>query len=164
MRESQPFMVVGIDRPIIDRELKNVVSKDYAAIGGAPQAADPAVSAIKAASLILIPVQSSPYEICATSDLVDPVKRRIDLTDGKLQTAFVVSKAIQSHTDRDRGYRRSHWLRPAGACSPHYAASKLRRQRRSRQTILDTEPDGDGAAEVRAPLAEIKKKLIGGIE
>ncbi|MNL61398.1 hypothetical protein D3C87_1853130 [compost metagenome] len=27
-------------------------------------------------------------------------------------------------------------------------------------TILDAEPDGDGAAEVRALLAEIKQKLI----
>lgn len=37
---------------------------------GAPQAANLAVSAIKAADFILIPVQPSPYDIWATSDLV----------------------------------------------------------------------------------------------
>jgi len=95
VREDQPLTVVGIDRPTIDRDLKNVASKDYVIIDGAPQAADLAVSAIKAASFILIPVQPSPYDIWATSDLVDLVKQRIELTDGKLKAAFVVSRAIK---------------------------------------------------------------------
>ena len=64
-------------------------------IDGAPQAADLAVSAIKAASFILIPVQPSPYDIWATSDLVDLVKQRIEMTDGKLKAAFIVSRAIK---------------------------------------------------------------------
>ncbi|AJJ53076.1 AAA domain protein (plasmid) [Yersinia pseudotuberculosis IP 32953] len=110
VREDQPVTVVGIDRPTIERDLKNIAQKDYVVIDGAPQAADLAVSAIKAADFILIPVQPSPYDIWATADLVDLVKQRIELTDGKLQAAFVVSRAIkgtrigQDVTEALKGY------------------------------------------------------------
>ena len=95
VREDQPVPVVGIDRPTIERDLKSIAKKDFVVIDGAPQAADLAVSAIKAASFILIPVQPSPYDIWATADLVELVKQRIEVTDGKLQAAFVVSRAIK---------------------------------------------------------------------
>jgi cellulose biosynthesis protein BcsQ len=70
VRDDQPVPVVGIDRPTIERDLKSVARKDYVVIDGAPQAADLAVSAIKAADFVLIPVQPSPYDIWATADLV----------------------------------------------------------------------------------------------
>ena len=70
VREDQPLTVVGIDRPTIDRDVKNVARKvDFVVIDGAPQAADLAVSAIKAADFVLITVQPSPYDIWATADL-----------------------------------------------------------------------------------------------
>lgn len=96
VREDHPLTVVGIDRPTIDRDLKKVANDfDYVVIDGAPQASDLAVSAIKAADFVLIPVQPSPYDIWATHDLVDLVKQRIEITDGDLQAAFVVSRAIK---------------------------------------------------------------------
>jgi len=160
VREDQPLTVVGIDRPTIDRDLKNVARKDYVVIDGAPQAADLAVSAIKAASFILIPVQPSPYDIWATSDLVDLVKQRIELTDGKLKAAFVVSRAIKGTrigaeiTEALTGYGLPVLTgRITQRVSyPGTAAAGT--------TLLDAEPEGDGATEIRALLAEIKNKLI----
>lgn len=160
VREDQPLTVVGIDRPTIERDLKNVARKDYVVIDGAPQAADLAVSAIKAASFVLIPVQPSPYDIWATADLVELVKQRIELTDGRLQAAFVVSRAIKGTkigaevADALAGYglpvldsritqRVSYPGTAAGGT-----------------TVLDTEPAGDAAAEIRALAAEVKQKLI----
>lgn len=93
-REEQPLSVIGIDRPTIERDLKSLAKTDFVVIDGAPQASDLAVSAIKAAQFVLIPVQPSPYDIWAAADLVDLVKQRIEMTDGKLQAAFVVSRAI----------------------------------------------------------------------
>ncbi|WP_312938416.1 ParA family partition ATPase [Stutzerimonas nitrititolerans] len=160
VREEQPLTVVGIDRPTIDRDLKNVAHKDYVVIDGAPQAADLAVSAIKAANCVLIPVQPSPYDIWATADLVELVKQRIELTDGKLKAAFVVSRAIKGTrigtevTDALTGYGLPVLdARITQRVSyPGTAAAGT--------TVLDDEPGGDGAAEVRALLAEIKQKLI----
>lgn len=160
VREDQPLTVVGIDRPTIDRDLKNVARKDFVVIDGAPQAADLAVSAIKAAHFVLIPVQPSPYDIWATADLVELVKQRIEVTDGKLQAAFVVSRAIKGTrigaevTEALNGYglpvlesritQRVSYPGTAAAGS----------------TVMDAEPDSDAAAEIRALANEIKQKLI----
>lgn len=81
MRESGDLPVIGIDRPTLERDLKSLAKKDFVVIDGAPQTADLAISAIKVSNFILIPVQPSPYDIWATSDLVDLVKQRIEITD-----------------------------------------------------------------------------------
>lgn len=96
VNESNPVTVIGLDRPTLDRDLKNISDKDFVVIDGSPQATDLAMSAIKAADFVLIPVQPSPYDIWATSDLVDLVKQRIEMTDNKLKSAFVVSRAIKN--------------------------------------------------------------------
>lgn len=160
VREDQPLTVVGIDRPTIDRDLKNVARKDFVVIDGAPQAADLAVSAIKAADFVLIPVQPSPYDIWATSDLVELVKQRIEVTDGHLQAAFVVSRAIKGTRI---GAEVTEAL--AGYGLPVLDARITQRviypgTAAAGTTVMDTEPAGDAAAEVRALVAEIKEKLI----
>ena len=94
MRDDQPVPVVGIDRPTIDRDLKNVTKKEFVVIDGAPQAADLAVSAIKAADFILIPVQPSPYDL-GNVRFGRPGEAAHRVTDCKLQVAFVVSRAIK---------------------------------------------------------------------
>ncbi|MBN3813659.1 ParA family partition ATPase [Paraburkholderia sp. Ac-20347] len=160
VREDQPVTVVGIDRPTIERDLKNVARKDFVVIDGAPQAADLAVSAIKAADAIVIPVQPSPYDIWATSDLVDLVKQRIELTDGRLKAAFVVSRAI-------KGTRIGADITEAlvGYGLPVLESRITQRvsypgTAATGTTVLDAEPDGDAAQEIRALAAEIRSKLI----
>ena len=160
VREDQPLTVVGIDRPTIERDIKNVARKDFVVIDGAPQAADLAVSAIKAASFVLIPVQPSPYDIWATADLVELVKQRIEVTDGKLQAAFVVSRAIKGTRI---GLEVAEAL--AGYGLPVLESRITQRvsypgTAAAGTTVMDTEPAGDAAAEVRALAAELKQKLI----
>jgi len=160
VREDQPLTVVGIDRPTIDRDVKAIGRRDFVVIDGAPQAADLAVSAIKAADFVLIPVQPSPYDIWATADLVELVKQRIEVTDGRLQAAFVVSRAI-------KGTRIGGEVAEALA---GYALPILESRITQRvsypgtaaagTTVLESEPEGDAAREVQALAAEIKSKLI----
>ena len=160
VREDQPLTVVGIDRPTIDRDLKNVARKDFVVIDGAPQAADLAVSAIKAADFVLIPVQPSPYDIWATADLVELVKQRIEVTDGRLQAAFVVSRAIKG---TKIGAEVAEAL--AGYGLPVLESRITQRviypgTAASGTTVMDTEPAGDAAAEVHALAMELKQKLV----
>jgi chromosome partitioning protein len=63
-------------------------------IDGVPRVSPLTICAIKAADLILIPVQPSPYDIWATEDLVRNIKDRIEMTDGKTKAAFIVSRKI----------------------------------------------------------------------
>ncbi|WFS69610.1 ParA family partition ATPase (plasmid) [Agrobacterium leguminum] len=159
VREEQPLSVVGIDRPTIERDLKNIARKDFVVIDGAPQAADLAVSAIKAANFILIPVQPSPYDIWATADLVDLVKQRIEVTDGKLRAAFVVSRAIKGTkigseiTEALNGYGlpvlATRITQRVGYPGSAAAGS----------TVLDLEPDSEAAREILALANEIKQVI-----
>ncbi len=94
---NQPVPVAGFDRASLDRDIKSVAKDvDFVVIDGAPQIKELAVAAIRAADLVLIPIQPSPYDIWAASDLVDLVKARIEVTDGKLKAGFVVSRAIKN--------------------------------------------------------------------
>lgn len=159
VREDQPLPVVGIDRPTIERDLKALGRKDFVVIDGAPQAADLAVSAIKAADIVIIPVQPSPYDIWATADLVELVKSRIEITDGKLKAAFVVSRAIKG---TKIGVEIGEALR--GYDLPVLEARITQRVSYPSSaalgtTVLDTEPDGDAARECWALATAIKEML-----
>ena len=132
VREEQPVTVVGIDRPTIERDLKHIARKDFVVVDGAPQAADLAVSALKAADFVLIPVQPSPYDIWATAELVDLVKQRIELTDGRLQAAFVVSRAIKGTRIGGGSGRSPGRLRPSRPGIAYHPARKLPGHRSNR--------------------------------
>jgi len=158
--EEQPVPVVGIDRPTIARDLKSVARTDYVIIDGAPQAADLAVSAIKAATAILIPVQPSPYDIWATADLVELIKERIELTDGRLRAAFVVSRAIKGTKigAEVAGALEEYGLPVLDAritqrvIYPGTAAAGT--------TVMDAEPESDAAKEILSLRSEVEDKLL----
>ncbi|MGO2136122.1 MAG: ParA family partition ATPase [Marinobacter sp.] len=95
--EGEIIPVVGLDRETLPKDLAAISSGyDYVVIDGAPQIARLAAAAVKAADLVIIPCQPSPYDIWAAADLVDVIKARQDITDGKPAAAFVVSRAIKN--------------------------------------------------------------------
>ena len=155
VNEENPVPVVGIDRPTIERDLKRIAEKDYVIIDGAPQAADLAISAIKASDIIIIPVQPSPYDIWATSDLVDLVKQRIEMTDGKLKAAFVVSRTIKgTKIGKEISVALSDYGLPVLKTSitqrviyPTSAAMG--------SSVLDEEPTGEASKEINNLINEI---------
>lgn len=160
VNEENPVTVIGIDRPTIDRDLKSVAKKDFVVVDGAPQASDLAISATKAADFVLIPVQPSPYDIWATSDLVDLVKQRIELTDGKLQAAFVVSRAIKG---TKIGAEISEAL--LGYELPVLETKITQRviyptSAANGTTVLDMEPNSEASKEVDALASEIVNKFL----
>lgn len=149
VREYNALAVVGIDRPTIDRDLKKITKKDFVVIDEAPQAAD----------FILIPVQPSPYDIWATADLVELVKQRMEVTDGKLRATFIVSRAI-------KGTKISREITAAlkDYDLPVLNTSIVQRvtypvTATAGSTVLDSEPHSDGTREIIAMVAEIKQIL-----
>lgn len=165
VREDQPVPVIGIDRPTIERDLARVArGNDYVIIDGAPQAQDMAISAIKAAGAVLIPVQPSPYDVWATSDLVDLVRQRQELTDGDPRAAFIVSRAI-------RGTRIEAEAADAlaGYGLPVLDARIMQRviypgSAAAGMTALDQAPTGNAAREVRAMAAAVVQFISSSVE
>ncbi|WP_414546506.1 ParA family partition ATPase [Nostoc sp. CCY0012] len=89
--------VVGLDRETLAKDLQAISQGyDWIVIDGAPQIAKLSAAAVKAADLVLIPVQPSPYDIWACADLVDIIAARREVTDGKPKAAFVISRAIKN--------------------------------------------------------------------
>ena len=107
---------------------------------------------------MLIPVQPSPYDIWATSDLVDLVKQRIELTDGKLKAAFVVSRAIKG---TKIGAEVSEAL--AGYGLPILQTRITQRviypSSAASGTTIDQEPTSEAAEEIRALAEEVRRFL-----
>ena len=96
VNEDNPVELVALDRPSSVRTLASIaVNYDYVVIDGAAKLEDMVAACIKVSDFILIPVQPSPYDIWAASDLVEFVKARQEVTDGVPLAGFVVSRAVE---------------------------------------------------------------------
>jgi chromosome partitioning protein len=97
INEGKLIPVIGLDRISLPADIEAVKSDyDIIIIDGAPQVNKLSAAAIKVADFVLIPVQPSPYDIWATSDLVELIKTRQELIPDKPITAFVVSRVIKN--------------------------------------------------------------------
>lgn len=89
--------VVGLDRETLPKDIQAISGGyDWIVIDGAPQIAKLSAAAVRAADIVLIPVQPSPYDIWACADLVDLVSARQEATGGKPKAAFVISRSIKN--------------------------------------------------------------------
>ena len=94
--DENPLPLVALDRPQNIKSLGSVAANyDFVLIDGAAKLEDMVAAAVKVSDCVLIPVQPSPYDIWAASELVDGIKTRQDLTDGKPVAAFVVTRRIE---------------------------------------------------------------------
>jgi chromosome partitioning protein len=92
--EGKVLPVVGLDRETLPKDLEAVKKGyDIIIIDGAPQSARLAGAAVRAADMILIPVTPSPYDVWAASDLVEIIRARHEVTNGKPPAYFVISRA-----------------------------------------------------------------------
>jgi len=94
--EDNPIELVALDRPNNVKTLTSMAANyDYVVIDGAAKLEDMIAAAIKVSDFVLIPVQPSPYDIWAASDLVDFIKARQEVTDGSPLASFVVSRMVE---------------------------------------------------------------------
>lgn len=95
--EGRVLPVIGLDRETLPVDLKAVEGGyDWVVIDGAPQVARLSAAAIRAADIVIIPVQPSPYDVWATADLVELIKARQEVTGGKPKAVFLCSRAIRN--------------------------------------------------------------------
>ena len=156
--------VVGVDRPLaLERDLAEVAqSFDWIVIDGAANLKNQAltVSAIKAADVILIPVQPSAADIWASADLVEIIQARQSATGGKPRAAFVVCRQIT-------GTRLAMDINEALA---KYGLPIFQTRTAQRvvyvealslgSSVLDIEPTGPAAKEITALFQELKEFIV----
>lgn len=154
--EGAYLSVIGLDRPTLDKDIKAITGQhQWLIIDGAPQIENIAIAAIKCADVILIPVQPSPYDIWACADLVEIIKARQQVTDGKPKAAFVISRLIKN-TQVGREIREileEYQLPVFNSVTTQrvvYVSSAS-----SGQSVLDAEAKGEAANEIRALMQEV---------
>lgn len=155
--EGELVPVIGLDRPTLHKDIKAVGEHDWIVIDGAPQIAELAVAAIKCADVILIPVQPSPYDIWACEDLVDIIKARQEVTEGKPRAAFIISRLIKNtQLGKEIGEALEGYelpvLKQFTGQRVIYAKSAA-----TGSSVLDAEPHSDAAAEMKLLTQEIRE-------
>lgn len=157
--DGEILPVVGLDRETLPKDLLAIkAGYDWVIIDGAPQIARMSAAAVKAADLVLIPCQPSPYDVWAAADLVDIVKARQDVTDGKPLSVFIVSRAIKGTklgkeiTDALKDYELSV-LKSSTTQRVAFPTTA------SNGKTVFSEPDSEAAKEIDAIKNEIKGLL-----
>jgi len=156
--------VVGMDRPVLDKSVPPM-KEQFRIIDGASKANELTVSAIKAADIIIIPVEPSPLAMWGTSDLVDLIKMNMEAREGgkrPLKAFFLITQTTHG-TILDgmaeeglAGYgfpvlkTRLHDLEDYKKCAL------------DGRTVMSAFPRGDAAGELRAlkdEIMELSKNL-----
>ena len=152
--------VVGLDRPTLAKDIQAIVeNQDWLIIDGAPQIAELAVAAIKCADVILIPVQPSPYDVWACEDLVDIIKTRQEIANGKPKAAFVISRVIKNtQLSKEIGEALEGYGLPV---FKYFTSQRViyPKSAVTGSTVLDVDGAGEAAAEIRAIAQELKEFL-----
>ena len=160
-REDNPIPFLTYGRPENMKALPNVAAPyDYVFIDGAAKLEGMIAAALKVSDAVLIPVQPSPYDIWAASDLVDLIRARQEVTEGKLVAAFVISRAIKRTL-----LSKEVMTALADYGLPVFAAGTIQRQvyPRTASEGLTVFDDGaaDAIAEIKAIAAELDTLLAG---
>ncbi len=149
--------VIGLDRPTLDKDIKALNGYDWFLIDGAPQLAEMAVSAIKCADIVLIPVQPSPYDIWAAEELVEVIKARQQITNGYPKAAFVISRQIaKTNLGKEVREALSSYELPVFKYGTFqrviYAKTAA-----TGSTVVDAEPNSDAAYEIKQLAKELEE-------
>ena len=159
--DQDTVLVVGMDRPTLDKDIKLLSSngKKWVIVDGAPRSEQMTVSTIKAVDVVIIPVQPSPYDVWAAEDLVSIIRARQEITEGRPKAAFMISRAIKR---TELGKEVVSALTDFGMPVLTAKTTQLVTYPKSASiglTLMDTEPDGNAAREMRAIVAELRQFL-----
>jgi chromosome partitioning protein len=155
--QPPPFHVLGLSKPVLHRDLPQIASDyDHVVIDGAPRNYEVARSAILAADLVLIPVQPSGADFWASRETVKLVEEAHAFKETQ-KSVFVVSRRVgRSALGRDIGEALAEFNLPilkAGTSQRVGYAEALT----VGSTVIESQPKGAAADEIRALLAEIRE-------
>lgn len=132
---------------------------DFVIIDGVPQVGELTAAAIKVADLVIIPVQPSPYDIWACGDLVQLVKDRQELADGKPLGAMLVSRAIAGTTlARDVEKALGELELPVLQSRTHQRVAYVNGVSEGR-SVMDLRASDDARVEIEALTTEVLELL-----
>lgn len=161
-RDGGPlFPVVGMPKPMLHRDVPKLgQGNDYVVIDGAPRVNALARSAIMASDLVLMPVQPSPYDIWAAEEIVSLLEEAGTIQE-KLKAGFVINrKIVNTAIGRDVQQALAQYPFPVvgNAIGQRVVFAESATQGK---TVMELEPNGKAANEVRAMAEAVEQLLYG---
>lgn len=159
-QEAPAFTVLGLDRPTLHRDLPDLAAGyDHVVIDGPPRVTDLTRSAILAADVVLIPVQPSPLDVWACSEVVGLIKEASVYIE-RLKSAFVVNrKSVGTAMGRDITQALGAYEVP-GLESQIAQRIAFAEALASGQTVQETAPGSSAAEEVDALVQEVLEQYL----
>jgi chromosome partitioning protein len=149
------FPVVGIPKDTLHRDVAVLATPyDWVVIDGPPRVNTVAKSAIAASDIVIIPVQPSPYDVWAAKEIVDLIAEVRVIKAGLIALFAVNRKIVGTAIGRDVAEALASYSVPvlAAAVSQRVGFAE---SAAAGQTVLETDPHGLAATEIRALVAEI---------
>jgi len=153
------FPVVGVDRAGALKSTVNQLASSYewVVIDGAAKLEEMGAHAVSTAHLVIIPVQPSPLDLWACSDLVSQIKQRQAIADGIPTAAFQITRAKKGTTlAREIGEAVKDYELPLFDGSIH-DRTIFAKSLSEGKSALDLEPNGDAAWEINHLVKQIKE-------
>jgi chromosome partitioning protein len=152
---ESPFPVIALDRPTLHRDLPELaLNFDHVVIDGPPRVSELARSAIIAADLVLVPVQPSPYDVWAAQEIMKLIAEASVFKEN-LKSVFVINrKIVNTAIGRDVAEALSGFNIPVLRASISQRVA-FAESAASGRTVLETEPKGAAAKEIKALVNEL---------
>lgn len=155
--EDAVFSIVGLPRPTIHREIERLgQGYDVVVIDGPPRVYEVARSAIMASDIVLIPVQPSPYDVWAASEIVELVKEA-RIYKPQLKAAFIINRRIKNTAiGRDVTDALATYDLPALPTSV-YQRVAMAESAGAGMTVFETVPESVGVKELKRLVDDIEE-------
>lgn len=95
----EEFPVIGLDRKQSLKLVRDIVGErnyDFCLIDTPGRTVDLVGTAVAQSDRVWIPVQPSPYDIWASSDVVELIQSRQEIANGQPIAAFIINRAIRN--------------------------------------------------------------------
>ena len=155
-RKADPlFPVVGLPKDTLHREIAALSAPyDFTVIDGPPHVATVTRSAVAASDMVIIPIQPSPYDIWAAHAVIELVTE-VQVLKTDLKAVFAVNrKVVGTAIGRDVKKALAEYpfaILETAVCQRIGFAESAN----TGLTVLETDPSGQAATEIRALTREI---------
>jgi chromosome partitioning protein len=153
------FPMVGLPKDTLHREIAALSEPyDHTIIDGPPHVATVTRSAVAASDMVIIPIQPSPYDIWAANAIIELIKEilviKVDLKAVFAVNRKIVGTAIGRDVKRTLADYPFSVLDTAVCQRVPFAESAA-----VGKSVLETDPRGHAADEIRALTTEILERL-----
>jgi chromosome partitioning protein len=150
--------MIAMDKPAMIKDLRTVGSQyDLVLVDGCPKSIQMMAATISIADIVLIPVQPSGFDLWAANSVVEMIRQRQEIAEGKPKAAFVMSRQI---TNTKLINEAKTALVDLGL--PIFASGTTQKiayatAASNGRSVIDIEPNGIAAKEIAALIEELER-------